>query len=1566
MNLIKSKLLIFLYIFFSILFIFPQPSFADDMYTVDRESVVSYDPNIKSCTAGYNLLSGQVNFNKNLISGALPYSLSYRRATRHQTIDQENSIGADSWSDNYDGFVNVFYGTYRTRGGYYIRVTNYVIKLPNDSHRYYFKNGPTGFTEIGYPEPDLREKNRALYRLYTSSELEASSLPGEGMVGGYASKDFGEIQFNIGSNSMTVIRAGVVYSATVSKSINNELLFRFNKITYPNGNTLNLSYDAQLNLVQVSDNKNNNLSLIRNGSQITSVSLNSGTQGDIQKYDLSYSSVQAGLTNYPQLTQIKNAKNGRKENYAYDSALSLSHYATALDNNVANPEVAAQRPILKSVTDNSNQIQQTWKVEHPSVVVITSGIYKIITSVKVILQSNVGSSGSKVLNTTTTYDDVQNASKISMFFSPDGSQSASTTINTSHPDYKKTIIDVAGFPCLTTRDNQPIKTVVYAPSEIHPTQITDQNGNTTAYAFDGLNRILQIVEASASSITRTTNYIYGVLSNGTENRFNIPTTIRNSNFTITNEVNEKGQVVKQSQSSNQAQSTTRVTTYTYFSDSTKPNNGLLSSEDGPRAGTLDKINYSYDNYGNLATVFSTINGAQRTEQYVGYNSFGQPERIVYPNGMVEKYDYNLDGSLSRVVLGTGSTTGTITGKTVSYDYDALGQLTSTVNEDGEKTSFYYDSLGRMIKRIYADGSVNIKTYFNNNTLNSDELKDSSSATVFKGLYQTLDVNGRVNKVQVGTDATSNWKTLSYDANGNVVQTKTAQGITENWAYDALNRNISHTDGAGNTDTKSYDALDNLTTSLDALSSGTNPYLYRNGNVLVQESNKDYGTKSYSYNEADQLIQSTYGNRKCSFSNIDEIGRNKTIQCQNSSSSTPDMLSYDDTYTFDSSRYSRLDKITTNKPYGVDNSYTYDLYDRIISKSQSNKALTTFGTNTNTLSNTYTWSLGDKLTGITLPSGRKLAYSYDNTSKGQLTGLTLDGTALLSNIGYDLSGQMTGWTWGSNAGSYTWAYSSAKNGAINQISNKNSSGTITYGLNYSFDRDGRITSIKRNNNLTDNFSYDSQQRILSESRSNGASSVYVITYTYDKNGNRLTLRASGDHLQPVATVDYGYTGNKLTSLSKNGVAQTVNYTANAELYLGSIVPSYDYAGRRRGEGTSTNISRYMSYNANDERTLSGVTSSWINTAVQFTYDEKGHLLGEYTAAGIPLIEYIWLGDKPVAAVYGSGSATKIYHIVTDVQNTPRRLIDSSNSNVVWSWDSTAFGLGNPVGNITFNLRFPGQYYDATTSQFYNHNRFYNPELGRYMEPDPIGLAGGLNPYAYALNNPVMYVDMTGENPILIAMGVGAVVGGGLYVGQTVIGSVYDAYTDNTGFEGITSNLSNSFSIKKLGQQMVVGAVFGGIGKAAFLAADVHVVSNAVPTAIPQGTSLIKQWGLKGLNAVKNMAQSTKVNKIREVTTPAGVVLTGNMLIGKKTTNLILNDINERNSSRRYEGGVSSGNAGVNQGSDYLGFKGYQDNGYRAGYVDMYINGVYSGTGVTIYFNSGGSLQLGCTYMCRLPI
>ena len=308
-------------------------------------------------------------------------------------------------------------------------------------------------------------------------------------------------------------------------------------------------------------------------------------------------------------------------------------------------------------------------------------------------------------------------------------------------------------------------------------------------------------------------------------------------------MNAKGQITQRSESSSQSGSTTKTTTYTYYTDTTKPNNGLLSSEDGPRTGTVDKISYVYDNYGNLSEVSSSVNGATRTTQYVGYNSFGKPERIVHPNGMVQKYVYNIDGTLSSVVLGNGSTTGVITGQNTSYTYDTLGQLIKTVNPDGEVTSYSYDNLGRIVKVTYADGSVNTKTYFNNNAVSSDELKDSSATVVYKGLYQTLDANGRVAKIQVGSDSTSYWKTFSYDANGNVLLTKTALGTTESWTYDAFNRVISHTDSTNNTNTKTYDALDNTISALDALASGTNPYAYRNGSILTQETNKDYGTKA---------------------------------------------------------------------------------------------------------------------------------------------------------------------------------------------------------------------------------------------------------------------------------------------------------------------------------------------------------------------------------------------------------------------------------------------------------------------------------------------------------------------------------------------------------------------------------------------------------------------------------------------------------------------------------------------------------------------------------------------------
>ncbi|GAC1421133.1 MAG: hypothetical protein NVSMB6_22800 [Burkholderiaceae bacterium] len=124
---------------------------------------------------------------------------------------------------------------------------------------------------------------------------------------------------------------------------------------------------------------------------------------------------------------------------------------------------------------------------------------------------------------------------------------------------------------------------------------------------------------------------------------------------------------------------------------------------------------------------------------------------------------------------------------------------------------------------------------------------------------------------------------------------------------------------------------------------------------------------------------------------------------------------------------------------------------------------------------------------------------------------------------------------------------------------------------------------------------------------------------------------------------------------------------------------------------------------------------------------------------------------------SDTIASIYAIHTDHLGTPQAVTDEEQQ-IVWQADTTPLGMatiryaalmktGQNNGNANakqfeMNLRLPGQVYDAETGLHQNYYRDYDPQLGRYITPDPMGIEGGINPYSYVSNNPLTNVDALG--------------------------------------------------------------------------------------------------------------------------------------------------------------------------------------------------------------------------------
>jgi len=276
--------------------------------------------------------------------------------------------------------------------------------------------------------------------------------------------------------------------------------------------------------------------------------------------------------------------------------------------------------------------------------------------------------------------------------------------------------------------------------------------------------------------------------------------------------------------------------------------------------------------------------------------------------------------------------------------------------------------------------------------------------------------------------------------------------------------------------------------------------------------------------------------------------------------------------------------------------------------------------------------------------------------------------------------------------------------------------------------------------TTTFGYDDLDRLTGE-----AGPAKTQNLTYDPNGNRTTDGAG--------TITYAPNTDRPATI--NGVPVSLDAAGNITAARGYTY-LWNQAGQLKSVRKGSQLTAYY-YDYQGRRTrkvLAGGSQAFGTTL--YTYDAQNRLTGELDGDGTPLRTYVWRDTVPVAIILHGryGEPESVLYLETDHLGTP---IAASNmqGTVVWRWESDAFGATmpneDPDGDgflTTINLRFPGQYFDKESGLYYNWHRYYDPKLGRYLSPDPIGLAGGINPYVYVDNAPTIYVDPTGEVPLAV--------------------------------------------------------------------------------------------------------------------------------------------------------------------------------------------------------------------------
>ncbi|MBI3352216.1 MAG: hypothetical protein HY036_06525 [Nitrospirae bacterium] len=746
-------------------------------------------------------------------------------------------------------------------------------------------------------------------------------------------------------------------------------------------------------------------------------------------------------------------------------------------------------------------------------------------------------------------------------------------------------------------------------------------------------------------------------------------------------------------------------------------NGFISSVSDP-LGRL--VLYGYDTSNRLTTVTDPAGGVT-TYAYDANNRIANitdPKGIMYlsnvydANGRVAKqtladggvftYNYTVAGGMvtqtsltdqmGNIITIRFNTRGYIPGKVnalgeaTRYDRDfSTNLLNATYDPLNRKTSFTYDLNGNVTSIIDSQGNPTLYEYepvFNKATKITNALNQT---TLF-----SYDPNGSLIST---TDPSGAVTQRTYNGQGQPLTVTDPLGNMTQYAYDVYGNLIKTMDPLGNQTSRMYDAVSRLISSTDPKGKTTS-YFYDSLNKITQITDAINGITKFSYDSDENLLSIIDTNGQGTTNNYDSMDRLVT---------RIDPLLRQESYQYD--QQGNLTQFTDRK--GQITKYQYDGLQRRVQTTFSDGSTQTFnydgaGRLTTIYDSTsgmiqYNYDTLDRMIQETTPQG---VINYDQDALGRRTLMTVNGQTPVT-YGYDAISRLT---------------------TIMALSQ-------SYSMSY--DPDGRGTTLNYSNGTTTIYSYDQDSQIINILHQAGAATIENISYTYDATGNRTSMtRTNGSATNLPQALQAAYDAAN-EQVQVNSATPNLIYDANGNL-INDGINSYIWNARNQLVAVSGNVTASFQYDALGRR----ISKTINGTRTNYQYDKKD-IIAEINGGAVDSIYVRSLKiDEPLTRISPNGQ--EYYH--SDALGSVFALTNVSGGTTV-SYSYDPFGNTTQTGISTNPFQYTGREND-NDGLYYYRARYYSPALQRFISEDPIGLKGGINFYAYVLDNPLKFVDSTG--------------------------------------------------------------------------------------------------------------------------------------------------------------------------------------------------------------------------------